>query len=154
MRNKLPEGWRNRTFESQFIEIIEIIKKSRSTALKSVNTELIELYWRIGGYISSKLKKAEWGEGVIKQLASYIQSKYPSFKGYSDKNLWRMKQFYEVYAHDKKLSPLVRQLSWTHNMIILAKAKSQSEREFYLHLSINETYSKRELERQIDSGYF
>jgi len=141
-------------FERHFIEVIDIIKNSRINALKSVNAELINLYWKIGEYISNKLEKAEWGDGVVSQLALYLQAKYPELKGYSDKNLWRMKQFYETYYNDEKLSPLVRQLSWTHNLLILGKTKSASEREFYLHLSIYEHYSKRELERQIDSGYY
>ena len=65
-----------------------------------------------------------------------------------------MKQFYEIYSQDEKLSPLVRQLSWTHNMIILAKSKSDEEREFHLRLSIKEHYSKRQLEHQIDSCFY
>lgn len=149
MKNKLSEG----NLETKFIEIVEIIKKSRSAALKSVNTELINLYWKIGEYISGKLKKAEWGEGVISQLASYIQLKYPDFKGYSDKNLWRMKQFYETYK-SSKLSALLRELSWTNNILILSKSKTDEERGFYINLCIKERYSSRELERQIDSGYF
>lgn len=65
-----------------------------------------------------------------------------------------MKQFYEIYASNEKLSPLVRELSWTHNLMIIAKTKSDEEKEFYLRLSFREKYSKRELERQIDSGLF
>ncbi|MBI4139767.1 DUF1016 domain-containing protein [Candidatus Woesearchaeota archaeon] len=139
---------------NQFVEVLLLIQKSRNSALKTVNTELIGLYWKIGEYISSKIKTAEWGEGTVDKLAEYIQRKYPELKGYSNKNLWRMKQFYEIYNKDIKLSPLVRQLSWTHNLFILSKTKSKQEREFYLRLSIQEQYSKRELERQINSGYF
>lgn len=103
---------------------------------------------------NKKIESTQWGESVVQELSRYITRKYPELKGYSDKNLWRMKQFYEAYSTEPKLSPLVRQLSWTHNLIILARAKSLEEREFYLHLCILERYSKRELERQIDSGYF
>ena len=117
MKNKLPEGWKTKPvkeFETQFIEVVEIINSARINALKSVNAELISLYWKIGEYIGRKLERSEWGESVVSQLATYIQKKYPEFKGYSDKNLWRMKQIYETYCNDEKLSPLVRQLSWTY----------------------------------------
>ena len=140
-------------FESHFIEVIEIIKSSRITAIKSVNTELINLYWKIGEYIHLKIANAEWGDGVVRELASYIQDKYPEMKGYSDKNIWRMKQFYDTYK-DSKLSAVLRELSWTNNLLILSKSKTDKERDFYIKLSIKERYSSRELERQIDSGYY
>jgi len=65
-----------------------------------------------------------------------------------------MKQFYEAYYKNPKLSPLVREISWTNNMIILSKSKSEDEKEFYIRLSIKERLSKRELERQMDSATF
>ncbi len=140
--------------EKEFLQIISLIQTAKQKAFLAVNSELINLYWNIGEYISKKIKSTQWGESVVRELADFINKKYPELKGYSDKNLWRMKQFYEAYSLEQKLSPLVRQLSWTHNMIILAKTKSLEEREFYLRLSIAESYSKRELERQVDSGYF
>jgi len=138
----------------QFNEIIQLIEQARHAALKSVNKELISLYWQIGRYISEKIKSSEWGESVVEQLAGYIQKKRPDLKGYSDKSLWRMKRFYEIYRSNEKLSPLVRELSWTNNLLILSKTKSIEEKEFYILLSIKENYSKRELERQIDSGFY
>lgn len=65
-----------------------------------------------------------------------------------------MKQFYELYKDDEKVSPLVTQLSWTHHLIIMSTCKSAEERLFYMTLCIRERYSKRELQRQIDSGYY
>lgn len=140
--------------EKDFLRIVSLIQTAKEKAILAVNTELIGLYWNIGEYIHKKLQSAQWGESVVKDLADFIAKKYPDLRGYSNKNLWRMKQFYEAYSCEQKLSPLVRQLSWTHNMIILTKAKSLEEREFYLRLGIAEHYSKRELERQMDSGYF
>lgn len=138
---------------NQFNEIISLIKEARHNAIKNVNYELIDLYWTIGKYISQKILTSEWGEGVVSELASYIQKKNPSYKGYSDKNLWRMKQFYETYK-DSKLSALLRQISWTNNLLILSKSKTAEEREFYLRASIAEKYSSRELERQMDSSFY
>ncbi len=65
-----------------------------------------------------------------------------------------MKQFYEAYKDVQKLSPVVRELSWTHNLIIFSCCKTEEEREFYLRMIIKEYYSKRELERQISASLF
>lgn len=140
--------------QKQFADIIELIKQSRAAAIKAVNTELITLYWNIGEHISKRVESAEWGQSVVQELADYIQQNEPDLKGFSDKNLWRMKQFYEIYKDAPNLSPLVREISWTNNLTILSRAKSPEEKEFYLKLCIQEKYSKRELERQIDSGIF
>jgi len=140
--------------EKQFAEVIELINKARYKALKTVNTELIDLYWQIGEYISKKVESAEWGKGIVEKLADHLKQTLPDLKGFSSQNIWRMKQVYETYRDNKKLSPLVRELSWTNNLNILSKTKSMEEKEFYIRLSIKENYTKRELIRQIDSGYY
>ena len=132
-----------------------MIQRTRSEVVRLANASLIDLYWRVGHYISDKIAVSEWGDGVVKQLAEYIERTAPEAKGFSDKNLWRMKQFYETYkSADEKLSPLVRQISWTNNLIILSRSKSMEERAFYLHLCVNERLTKRQLERQIDSALY
>ena len=140
--------------ERQFTEIHQLINRAKAKAFKVVNTELINLYWEIGKYISNKIANQEWGKGVVKNLSDYLNKTEPDLKGFSSQNLWRMKQFYEAYHSNPKLSPLVREISWTNNMIILSKAKTEKEREFYIRLTIKERLSKRELERQIDSAIF
>jgi len=140
--------------EEQFVAVVQFIKESRNNAIKSVNTELINLYWNVGGYISKKISSADWGQSVVKELADYLQRKEPSIKGFSDKNLWRMKQFYETYQDFPKLSALLREISWTNNLIILSRTKIIEEREFYLRLSKKENYSSRELDRQISASLF
>lgn len=100
--------------DNQFAEIVSMIRQTKSTMISMANTALIELYWQIGKYISEKITISEWGDGVVKQLAAYIEKNSPDTKGFSDKNLWRMKQFYETYSNvDEKLSTLVRQISWS-----------------------------------------
>ena len=138
----------------QFFEVVNLIKNARYNAIKSVNTELINLYWDVGKYITEKVHDSQWGQGVVKELSEYISKTEPELRGFSDKNLWRMKQFYEVYKDSPKLSPLVRELSWTHNLMIFSRCKSNEEMEFYLRISIKEMYSKRELDRQISSGVY
>jgi predicted nuclease of restriction endonuclease-like (RecB) superfamily len=140
--------------DKRFIDIIHLIKKSRDNALRAVNTEMINLYWNIGEYISAKIEKAEWGDSVVKELAAFIQTNEPEIKGFSDKNLWRMKQFYETYKGFPKLSPLLREISWTNNLLIFSRCKTIEEMEFYLKYVKQENYSKRELDRQISSSLF
>ena len=139
---------------NRFTDIIQLIKHSRTNAIRAVNAELINLYWNIGKYISKKIEQAEWGDSVVTELAKHIQQNEPEIKGFSDKNIWRMKQFFETYKDFPKLSSVVREISWTHNMIILSRSKTVEEREFYLKLVRQENYSSRELERQISSGTF
>ncbi len=140
--------------DTRFFEVVQFIKQAHYNALKAVNTELINLYWRIGEHISQKIARAEWGQSVVKELADYIRQHEPTLKGFSDKNLWRMKQFYEVYKDSPKLSPAVREISWTHNLMIFSRCKTAEEREFYLKLCKSECYSKRELDRQISASLF
>jgi predicted nuclease of restriction endonuclease-like (RecB) superfamily len=140
--------------EDSFLEVVALIQQARQQAFQAVNTTLMDLYWRVGEYISRKLATAAWGEGVVKQLAAYIAQQHPDLKGFTRPNLFRMRQFFEAYQHDEKVSPLVRQLPWTHNLIILSQCKRSEEREFYLRLCIKERWSKRELERQITNALF
>ena len=140
--------------DKRFFDIIQLIKQSRNNAIKNVNTELINLYWNTGEFISKKLELAEWGDSVVTELAKYIQQNEPDIKGFSDKNLWRMKQFFETYKAFPKLSTLLREISWSHNLAIFSRCKTTEERAFYLKLSKQENFSFRELDRQISASLF
>lgn len=140
--------------DNRFTDIIQLIKQSRTNAIKAVNAELINLYWNIGEYISKKIEQSEWGDSVVTELANFIQTHEPEIKGFSDKNIWRMKQFYETYKEFPKLSPLVREISWTNNLLIFSRCKTIEEMEFYLKIVKQENYSKRELDRQISASFF
>lgn len=140
--------------QEQFTDIIQLIKQSRYKAITAVNTEMINLYWNIGQYIHNRIETAEWGKSVVKELADFLQRKEPDLKGFSDANLWRMRQFYEIYKDTPKLAPLVREINWSNNLVIFSRCKTVEEREFYLSFSKRENYSKRELERQISSSLF
>jgi len=139
---------------NRFAEIILLIKQSQINAIRAVNAELINLYWKIGEFISQRIEQAEWGDAVVSQLANYIQNNEPGIKGFSDKNIWRMRQFYETYKNFPELSTLLREISWSHNLLIFSRCKTFEEREFYLRLSKQEHYSYRELDRQISASLF
>ncbi|MFN5628097.1 MAG: YhcG family protein [Bacteroidota bacterium] len=140
--------------DHRFTDIIQLIKQSRTNAIKAVNAELINLYWNIGEYISRKIEQSEWGDSVVTEVANFIQTQEPEIKGFSDKNIWRMKQFYETYRDFPKLSKLLREISWTNNLLIFSRCKTIEEMEFYLKIVKQENYSKRELDRQISASFF
>ena len=140
--------------ENRFAEIIQLIKESRVIALRAVNAELIKLYWDIGEYITKKIEQSEWGDSVVTELAIFLQTCEPGIKGFSDKNIWRMKQFYGTYKNFPKLSPLVREISWTNNLLIFSRCNTIKEMEFYIKIVKQENYSKRELDRQISASLF
>lgn len=138
-----------------FTEILTLIQQARQRAVASVNRELIDLYQKVGGYISQKIEASEWGDSTVTQLADYLQKQHPDLKGFSRRGLYRMRQFYEAYREVPEIvSPLVTQLSWTHHLILLSQCKTPEERQFYLFLAVKERYSKRELERQIAAGVY
>ena len=140
--------------EGSFNEIVELIRSARQRAVRAVNTELIELYWRIGDYLHRKIESDGWAKGTVVELAAYIAQREPGLRGFSPQNLWRMRQFFVAYRDEPKLSPLVRVLPWTHNLIVLGQSKRPEEREFYLRMAVQEQWSKRELERQFRLAAF
>lgn len=141
-------------FNHDFENIIAIIEQAKMRAIKAVNTEMIEMYWQIGRYISEKAEQEGWGKGVVQDFAQFLKQTYPTASGFSAQNIWRMKQFYETYKCNEKLSPLVREITWSNNLLIMAGCKTDEAKEFYLKLCVANHYGKRELERQIDSMLF
>ncbi|MFI3326563.1 MAG: PDDEXK nuclease domain-containing protein [Clostridia bacterium] len=137
-----------------FCKIIELIEKSRENALRKVNEELIMRYWNVGKFLSNEIQNHNFGESYIDGIAKEIKENYPEIKGFNRRGLYRMKQFYETYKDNEFVSTLLTQISWSQHLAILSSSKSDEERQFYLNLSIKERYSVRELQRQIDSGYF
>ena len=137
-----------------FSEIISIIETAKLRALKAVNTELITMYYEVGKYLSELCSNSKFGDKVINDVEMYISKNNPTIKGFNRRGLYRMKQFYELYKDDELVTPLVTQISWTNHLIIMSGCKTKEERLFYIKLCIKENYSKRELERQIDSAYY
>ncbi len=136
----------------EFNEVLALIEGARRRSYQAVNAELVGLYWQLGEYISCKIESAQWGDSVVDDLVAAIARRYPGLRGYTRPNLFRMRQFYEAYRGNEIVSPLVRQLPWTHHLIILSLAKPPETREFYTLAAVQQRWTKRELERQIRSG--
>lgn len=138
----------------QFKEIINIIESAKERSYRKVNEELILMYRDIGEYISRESKNVEYGDAFVDRLAKFFTDNYPDLKGFNRRGLYRMKQCYEMYKDEEKVTPLVTQLSWTNHLKIMSACKTMEERIFYMNMCVKERLSKRELERQVDSGYF
>ena len=139
---------------NDFQAVISIIENSKGRALKAVNAELINMYRNVGKYLSDLCAKSSFGDKVIDEVAVYISAVAPTIKGFNRRGLYRMKQFYETYKDDEFVSALLTQISWTNHLMIMSKAKTKEERDFYIALSAKENYSSREFERQLDSSYY
>ena len=94
--------------QQDFVDVLRHIQQARQKVVAQINTALIDLYWQIGQIISHKVSTEAWGKGVVTDLAAFIAQQDPELKGFSDKNLWRMKQFFETYQADEKLSAVLR----------------------------------------------
>lgn len=137
-----------------FDEVLRIIQSGRAQAVEAVNLVLMQTYWSIGQHLHRQVADAGWGKGVVKTLADWLQIHAPDAKGFSSQNLWRMKQFYEVFSADEILSALPRVLSWTHYCTLVGQCKTNEERLFYALSAQRARWSSRELERQISVGAF
>lgn len=142
------------SYLNDFEKIRQFIEQAKNEAASQVNGTVISLYWNIGKFVSEKTQKEGWGRSTVKQLSQYILSKEPGIRGYSAQNIWRMKQFFETYQDKPEFSALLRANTWSNNLHIMSKTKTDEEKEFYLKLAAKEKYKARELERQIDSGYY
>jgi predicted nuclease of restriction endonuclease-like (RecB) superfamily len=127
----------NMELEKQFSHITTLIKGAKQRAYQAVNNELVSLYWQVGEYVSQQVASKTWGKSVVQELANFIQKSEPNIIGFSSQNIWRMKQFYETYKENQKLYTLCREISWSHQRLIMA-CRTPEEREFYLRLNVKE----------------
>ena len=141
----------SKSADTSFTSIFSLIKTVKARIIKTVNTEIIDLYWQIGKEISEKAKDGGWGKSVVEELSNQITANFGYMRGFSPQNIWRMKQFYETYKDSQILSTVLRELSWSNNLLVMSRAKNDEERIFYIKLAIDEKYSYRELERQFDA---
>lgn len=138
-------------YKALLVAVRERVRAAQYQALRAVNRELVGLYWDIGRLIVERQANAGWGKAIVQQLAADLQREFPGIGGFSASNLWRMKAFFETYAGSEKLAPLVREISWSHNLIILERCSDPLEREFYLRMTRKFGWSKNVLIHQIEN---
>jgi predicted nuclease of restriction endonuclease-like (RecB) superfamily len=132
-------------------EVKERVRSAQYAALKAVNTELVGLYWDLGRMILERQEQAGWGKSVVERLSQDLRREFPGVAGFSVQNLWYMRQFHMEYRGDERLQPLVGEIAWAHNLVIMSKCKAPLEREFYLRMTRKFGWSKNVLIHQIDN---
>lgn len=131
-------------------DIKQMIKSAQYRALQTVNTEQISLYWSIGKTIVERQQVHGWGNSVVERLSGELQQSFPNSAGYSSRNLWRMKSFYEEYSTSSLiLPPVVAEIGWSHHIIILEKCKDEHQRFFYIKMTARHSWSKTALSNAI-----
>ena len=143
---ELPED-----YPSLLAEVKERVRVAQYAALRAVNKELVTLYWDIGNLIVSRQKDGSWGKSVVQRLAKDLRNAFPKVRGFSSQNLWYMRQFYLEYHDNEKLQPLVGEISWAKNLVIMSRCKDPLEREFYIRMTRKFGWSKNVLIHQIEN---
>lgn len=144
-------GIEKEEYRSFLTDIKEKIYQSQYEAMKQVNKTLLALYWEIGRSIVEKQKEYSWGKSVVETLSKDLQNEFPGMQGFSTQNLWRMRKFYGEYCQNEKLSPLVREISWSHNTVIVDQCKDDLEREFYILMTKKYGWTKNVLIHHIEA---
>ncbi len=144
--SKLPRG-----YSALLTEVKERVRNAQYAALRAVNTELVSLYWDIGRLIVGRQSAGDHGDAVVVKLAADLQDEFPDLRGFSRRNIFYMRQMFLTYAEDSKVQPLVAQIAWTHNVIILQRCKDPLEREFYIRMTRKFGWSKNVLIHQIEN---
>jgi predicted nuclease of restriction endonuclease-like (RecB) superfamily len=129
-----------------FNEIVGYIRDRQLRAMRSVNHELVSLYWGIGALIHLKQKSLGWGKSVVETLARDLQAKFSGQNGFSANSLWLMHQFCHEYVDKPNLRPTVGEISWVKNQFIFGRCKDNLEREFYLRATICRSKNKTVVE--------
>ncbi len=138
-------------YSQLLIEVKERVRSAQYEALKAVNKELVGLYWDIGKMIVERQAEETWGKAIVQQLAGDLQNAFPGMRGFSASNLWRMKAFFENYQGIEKLAPLVREIGWSHNIVIMERCIDPLQREFYIRMTRKFGWSKNVLIHQIEN---
>jgi predicted nuclease of restriction endonuclease-like (RecB) superfamily len=138
-------------YTSLLKEATERIHNAQDAALNAVNKELMSLYWDIGRMIIERQKGKTWGRSVVERLSSDIQKEFPGVRGFTSRNIWNMRQLYLNYRNNEKLKPLVSELGWSNNLVILKRCKDNLQREFYLRMTRKFGWTKNVLIHKIEN---
>ena len=138
-------------YEPLVNDIKEMIHKKHYHAMKALNAETILLYWEIGEEIFKQQEENGWGKSIVQILSKELQKEFPGAKGYSAANLWRMRNFYLSYRDSERLAPLVREISWSNNVVIMEKCKDDLQKEFYIQMAKRYGWTKRVLTNFIEA---
>ena len=135
-------------------DLLVKIKQTRYEMLKTVSRQTVMLYWNIGKSVSEKVQSEKWGKSIVEQLSKDLQMEFPGIRGFSARNIWNMKSFYEFYAKNEKLQPLVAEIGWVQNCLIIEKCKDIVQIEYYLRKTKQMGWSKADLIDKMKKNHF
>jgi len=149
-------------YKKFILDIKSRIKNAQLKAYIKVNEELLRLYWEIGSMIVEKQKNSSWGDKVLENISKDLKSAFPNLQGFSTTNIKYMKLWYQFYAIgqqpvDEIAQQLVTQIfliPWGHNIHIITKAKNIDEALFYIQKTIENGYSRAQLQEQMKKELF
>jgi predicted nuclease of restriction endonuclease-like (RecB) superfamily len=144
----------DKEYKQWIVDLKGRIQSAQVKAAITVNRQLLEMYWELGREICEKQKKAEWGDGLIDQLAKDLSAEFPGMKGFSRANLFYIKKWYLFYSEGEIVQQVVRQIPWGHNVLILTKCPEVREALFYVQKTIENNWSRSVLEAQIESKLY
>ena len=145
------ETFAEKDYPAFLAEVKARIRSAQYAALRAVNKELVGLYWDIGRLIVERQQDAGHGAAIAERLADDLRDAFPGVGGFSRRNVFYMREFFLLYRDDVKVQPLVAQVGWSHNLIILQRCKDPQEREFYLRMTRKFGWTKNVLVHQIDN---
>ena len=135
-----------------FAEIREVLVTARRTAYKAVNFAMVTAYWNVGRLIVEDEQKghirAEYGKAILADLSKRLTDEFG--KGFDERELRRIRQFYLVFPKWDALRP---ELTWTHYRLLI-RVQNEQARLWYMNEAAEQTWSSRQLDRQISVLYY
>lgn len=141
----------DKDFKRVLVDIKNEINQTQVMVMSDANIRLINLYFKIGKMI---YVNSVWGDKFIESLEKELKIDFPNIKGFSVRNLKRMKRFYTEYKEYEKVPSTVAQLPWTHNVLLFEKIKDINERFWYINEATYNNWSKVVLEHQISLNLY
>ncbi len=136
-------------------ELKSKIHAARTKVALTINSQLLELYWEIGKDITERQNQSSWGSKLIEQVADELKKEFPELKGFSRRNIYAMRQWYNFYSKKYPFVPQsVAQIPWGHNRLIISKVKNVEEAEFYCNETIKNNWDRDTLEIQLSNKLF
>nr|WP_321454015.1 PDDEXK nuclease domain-containing protein [uncultured Carboxylicivirga sp.] len=145
----------NLEYKNWIRDVKSKIHHARNKVALTINSQLLELYWEIGKDISERQKVSDWGTKFIEKVAVDLKHEFPEIKGFSRRNLYAMRQWYEFYSQKYQFVPqCVAQLPWGHNRLIITKIKEVDVAEFYSIETVKNGWDRDALEIQITNRLY
>lgn len=156
----------DKAYKDWLADIKARIRNAQIKAAVKVNTELLDLYWWLGGDIVEKQKKSKWGDGLLVRLSKDLMAEFPGMKGFSKRNLELVRQWYLFYSRSKvsgqqavgpiakQLVSQIKQIPWGQNIIIVSRSKDIKEASFYVQKTMLHNWSRSVLVHQMESGLY